>query len=515
MTPTATVPYFRALRAERIRTRGSAPSRFVGFGLAVCAVQALGWWFVATVPVRGWSDLLGWQTVHATGLLAPVSALLGGLVVGREKAARGGGTATRPLRPSTALSARLTVAALQLVAFHAAVTLPLLLVGLAHGLTDPPVARLVTLWLVLSCGALLPGVLGYALAQRAGLLVAVGAGLAWQIGGTLAAEAPSWWLQPWTWAVRAAMPVLGVHANGLRLSPGDPLLGADPWAPALACAALALAVGAALATRATPESGVRPRRRRSGASSPEESGGGVPLPAHPHHGTAGVGAVHLEPVAGGRRRGLAASATAMRGTGLLTLVAATVVLVALVGAIWDAAYVAGLLTWLVVPVGCAVLACLVGIAHGDVWRALVLRAQPVALAGAVGALALGALTVVVAASGAVIAATGDRPAPDASPSSFLLLLWCVGAAALLVDLWLVTRFGPGVVIGATLLLLVVSLVLGGTWVAQGPAWIAGFFAWPSSAVAPDRVPVAVGACLVVALAAGAAWVRALRRVAAR
>ncbi|GAB94829.1 hypothetical protein BJY21_000033 [Kineosphaera limosa] len=65
------------------------------------------------------------------------------------------------------------------------------------------------------------------------------------------------------------------------------------------------------------------------------------------------------------------------------------------------------------------------------------------------------------------------------------------------------------------MLLVVSLVFGGSWLAAGDLWFVGVLGWPVSADTPGRVAVATAACALATTGATLASLRAARRAAAR
>ena len=57
------------------------------------------------------------------------------------------------------------------------------------------------------------------------------------LGGVLMAEHPAWLVVPWAWPIRALIPVVGGHANGLPLEAGSAL-----WDASAAVIAVALAL---------------------------------------------------------------------------------------------------------------------------------------------------------------------------------------------------------------------------------------------------------------------------------
>lgn len=490
----------QAVSAEVIRARHSVASRFAVVGLAVGLLQGIGWWSVSTTDDPDWFSLLGWQSLYATALLAPIVVLLAASAAARESSAREGGTWVRALSPARALVARDLVLAWQSLLLHAGLTFPILIFGLLGGLTDPPAGRFITLWLVLWAVSLLPLIGGYLLARRIGMISAVLLAWLWQIGGAVLAEQPHAGALPWTWGVRAAMPVLGIHQNAVRLEPGAAPWNWNPWWPALATAAVAVIVVAIAAVRATahpdPRPIGRPRRRRRASEDD------APLPPARQQLSA-AGQVTL-----GRRLRITAQLILLRATALPALVVAAVLGLVLVGFIWDATYVTGVTTWLLVPLGSTILAMMAWSAHAPGWTITSLRNGILALAGSLWGVCAAVLAVIVAAATAIAALSGG------TSLLFAALALLTGLLVLTGGLWLSTRFGAGAAIGVTLVVLVISLVFGGTQLSDGALWLVGVLGWPMSAAEPGRAMIAIPLLLMGTAVSGVLWLRALRRAAA-
>lgn len=510
-----------AVSAELMRARRSAAARLVWLGLAVCLVQGVAWLGVSTGAANSWESLLAWQTLYGTGLVGAIAGLHAGLAAGRERAAREGGTWARPLPTSTALIAHLLVMSLQAAAFSAAVTLPLVLVGPLGGLSEPPWGRFAALWLVLTCGYLPPMVIGAAIARRAGIVPAVAVGIVWQVAGVLSAESALGAVLPWGWGVRALMPVIGIHANGTGLEEGSPVRDWAWPAPAFGCVALAcaLAVVLALAARVSPAAPARrgllvrltelavPGRRHEGPASahPQTQ---APLPSAPMRVRL---AALATPTGRSGAHPLRADLALLRRTAAWPLVGLTLAVLVLCAVIWGHDRVTGIIVWLVVPLGACILASIVHGASAPGWRVTALRRSAFAQARGLAVACLLMLTVIVGCGAALALLSRGDPAQTVRIG---VLAWCVGAAALMVDLLLATRFGPAATYGTTLLVLVVSLVLGGTEIARTPAWAAGFFGWPFAADSAVRIGLVLVVCALVGAAAFVGWCAALRREAA-
>lgn len=483
------------LRAELIRTKHSASGYFPVVGLVLCLLQGLAWWGIATQPLTGWNQMFGWQSLYATGLVAPLTALLVALTVVREQRARDGGTRWRPLAPRTALTARALVLALELCAFNFVITVPLLLFGWAHGLTHAPLARLTGAWIALWLGSLLAAAVALVVTRVANMYVAVGLAIAGQIGGVNQAESTTWMWQPWTWPVRAILPLLGIHPNGTALDPDSSIWHQNPWIPTGMAVLLAAGIAAAATMIKLPKR--RPRSRpRSGTTSDA-------APATPARQTAVD-----TPVILGRPRRTAAVARSLRGTPIGPLMAAALAAIIGTGAIWDANYVDGLTTWLTIPLGTCLLACLTWTAQAPAWRIMTLRASPQRLGTILLGWSLATLTLVVATAAVTIAITGGGHVFRSG-----ILFWTVGATWLVVCLWLATRIGPAAAIGTTLILLVTSVVFGSTWIANTNLWLAGPLAWPISANTWTRAGTAIALAAAITAIATTAWTRALHKAA--
>src|SRR5690625_4265859 len=86
-------PLVAAVRAEIVRTRGSAAAYLPGLGLVIAGISFAG---ILITPDSQERAALLWQTLYVTGMAAPLLTLLAGLTTAREAAAREGGTLWRP-----------------------------------------------------------------------------------------------------------------------------------------------------------------------------------------------------------------------------------------------------------------------------------------------------------------------------------------------------------------------------------------------------------------------------------
>lgn len=502
------VPMSQALAAEFRRAKGSRAARFVWAGLAISVLQGLGWKFVATRPLLDWEALFGWQTIYATGLLAPIAGLLAAATVSREKTAREGGTWTRPLSPRTAMAARTCVMVCQVGLLSAALSLPLVPIGLAGGLSDPPIARILTLWFVFWGNSLLPLMAGFVLARWVGGLATAVLLLGFQIVGTVQAETASWWWQPWAWGVHATMPVLGIHANGTRLEAGAAAWEWSPVWPTLASFCLTSLIVGLLMTQApfrrVDEQPSAIRGWLLWTSTFARPGG--------HFRSSSVRHSRMLAPGAGRISHVRAQLTLWRGTAVLPLIIVTFLVLIVVATVWNHDYVQGFTTWAVVPLGCCLLACLTEIAAAPGRRVVALRESPAQQAVVANGLGMGVLCIVIAFTSVLLLLTADASSTAAVETArYAVTQFCVGAMVLAVSAWLATRFSTELAIGCVLVLLIVSAVFGGEYFAQLPLWVIGVLGWPLRAITPERLAIALSASVVITGLAYVGHVRALRR----
>lgn len=478
----------RSISAELVRSSHTVGSRLWVVGLVICVVQTLGWFTVATRGLDSWDQLLGWQTGYVTALAAPLTALIAGLTVRRERAARGGGTDWRPVGAGTIRVARFIVLALQLALFTLVAVGGMLLFGTLVGLAQPPVARVLTVVLVLCIGLLPVLALGLLAAERIGLFGVLPLAVGWQIAGTMAAESAGWWWQPWTWAVRPALPLLRIHGNGIGALPGDPVLAIGVWPPVLLAAALAVLLVAPLAL-------VPPPRERTGGSRAGTAAGGSTA------ATTASGRLPA-PATRGRRRPAAAALVSVRGLWLLPLGVALVVLELAIRGVWNAGYVRGAFGLILLPGWVCLVACLVTRAQEPALRAVLTRSSAHRWCLALAAVLIGGLAPVVLASALLTGVTAFRVAVVAA---------FIGSALLLVNLWLATRFGIGAALGVSAVGVVMSLIFGGSQLSDGTIWLAGPWAWAYSADNTARMMTVVAVSIPIALLAAVGWMAAVRR----
>ena len=486
--------------AERLRWRRSAAARLPALGLAGAAVQGL--LYLAGSTRHDWAALTAWQILWVS-FLGPVAiGLLAGLLGRRESRARGGGAWWRPISPRRAHVAQFVVLAGYAVALEAFVFFAAVPFGWIDGLGVPgPLGVLAAAALVQWASTLSLLALAHLAGRRFGLFAAVGLGLAWAVAGTLTAESASWWWQPWAWSVRALLPVIGTHANGIPLEPGEALLSASPWPPALLSVALAVPI-AVLGGGLVRGSGAG--RGRSTSRTRRESSRVVSGVAAPSRVPA------LPPGRGGVTLALLLS---LRRTAIAPLIAVSGALVVVGLVLWpDPRETWQLTALLILPAGAALLPVLAWHATAPAWR--ILAARGVGARGLATRLLLlmgGVVTAFAAFSAAALLVAG---LPVADAAGYGVLTAATGLLIATWHLWLTIRTGPGTALAAAAVGSMLAIVVGGTGLA-GTLWPFVPWSWALTASTGYRMLACVPAALALSVALGAACGRAGQRAAAR
>ncbi|MEL4505529.1 hypothetical protein AAEX63_10830 [Luteococcus sp. H138] len=486
------------LRAEVLRSKHTATRIYVLAGLFLTAEAAFSWKAIATRALTGWEQLIPHVVLYATGLCWPLAALIVALTVHREADAREGGTLWRPVDPRTTRSTRAVVLGAALVGFVVLFVMGLLLVGALFGLPHPPVGRFAMLALSLSCQALLAGACAYLLAPLLGVIATTILALVVQIVATIDAESATWGLKPWSWPLRAALPYLGTHANGVGLEPDSPLRTMSPIAPLVGTIVLVVLVTAA-AVRWPLHRPRITRRHSARRDAVVHATPATPLaltftqPSRPAH-----------PVRA------AALTLTRRGVAALTVAACLSVL--LVTWSWrQQSYLTGFSSWLLIPLGTAILATISWAALEPALRITALRRRPEALARDV-LLVDSIVLLLVTASIALCA----QSLGISSPARFVALSLIVGEANLLVCLALTARWGTGASIGTTLVLMVTGALFGGQpELARTTVWVVAPYGYPLNATSAGRLTTVIAVLAITLTLSWIAWTRTLRRRAAQ
>jgi ABC-2 type transport system permease protein len=214
-------------------------------GLVAC----LTWYLLAGGRPMTWEALFGLVFQLWTLLLIPAgAALLAGLAAAHEaQAGNWYGLRVRPVSPSALYGGKLAILALAALASSLLLSVFTAISGTVVGLSEAPCSALLVAGL-LSWIAALPILalhLWVATAWGVGASVAVGVpGLlaAALIGGT-GLGSSVWWMIPWSWPARVALPVLGFFEGTAAGLPA----GLDPVAYVATICGMALALALSLA----------------------------------------------------------------------------------------------------------------------------------------------------------------------------------------------------------------------------------------------------------------------------
>lgn len=449
----------RELRAEWIRAKGSVLWWLAAGGL-VLGVVLSGMSLVGSIDDA--TDLLNWQALLVTGMLAPIAVLYAGLTEQREKQARSGGAVWRPVSDRATRAARLVVVWVALGLFFlldfGATWALAALFGLDHA---PRVLLIAFFTWVGSLGA---AGLGAALSRRGGLLVALAGALVWQFALGFLSERDWWWLNPGAWPMRLVVPAMGLHVNATPLEPDSPLLHESPW-PAFALCVLLAVVGMACAVAVPPRTTPLrlPRRTVHAVTSPVMGSAARPAVSRP------AGAPRLAALRGLHR-------VAMNPAVVVCLVIS--MLVMLFALRYDPSVRTGLFTYAILPVGAGLLPVLVWSQLRHAWSLVQIEHPRVRAA------LLGWLLIVVTLVALVAAATSGATLIDAARR--LLLAVLIGGAMAFFSLAVTARWGVGWALAWTLFATIFSVTIGGDVLAESALWIIAPTSWPETATTATR-----------------------------
>ncbi|KQB86257.1 hypothetical protein [Corynebacterium lowii] len=443
-----------SLRAELLRTKGSAAMWLPLLGLLIGSVSML---FSLSSGTTG-SALVA-QGLYITGMAAPLSALFACLVASRERTARSGGTLWRDYSRSALRGAQVLVLAGLLGIFTVLCFGVTLALSLAHAPGEAPSVILAAALCWLSQVGVLCFFLPLARAMGTGITLLASVG--WQVLGVLFAESARWWLVPPAWPVRLLLPVLDTHASLVPLAPGEtpPALHTVLLACVFFCAASA--AGAVL----------------------------LPQVSLPRLTLPGLPAMRFSAA---RRSPLLAVALVARRRGIYPLIALTCLGLGYTARAYPPITTVALSSFLLLPLGTALLAVLswgalspawvVSVLHNPVFR----RATTAWHLGVVGLLCL-------CAAGTV--AFAGMPLRDVALHT---VLWCAtGFVLVMLWLWLTVRFSGALTLGLSVVVTVVSLTLGGDVLAGTRLWVIALPSWGYSAMEGTRPLVALTICAVL------------------
>ena len=208
----------------------------------------------------------------------------------------------------------------------------------------------------------------------------------------------------------------------------------------------------------------------------------------------------------------------MRSRAVIPLCAAAVVLATAVAAVYPNSYLISLHTYAMLPLGACITVVLAWQALAPGWRFLVPRRGNI-LAAIRTWLVLCVTVVTLAVTICALANSVLRGETDAATIVSLLrsgLLWLIlGTAGVLGALWFTVRYGVGWALGATVIIMILGITLGGDVLADTWLWVLGPTAWPLSADTPARFVIACGLGLFAVVAAWTLSRKALTTVTAR
>ncbi|WP_315583062.1 hypothetical protein [Actinomyces viscosus] len=209
-------------------------------------------------------NALAWMHMYAGAFAVPLGLLTGAMAQWREQRWRQGGTAWRAVDPRRVVAARLVVLSLSALACQVALVAPVvahaLIVGSGWGPWDRYLLFALYMWIVVT-GACAWGMAAFQVARVVAVGVAPVLGFVWSVAGAVQAERDDWWMFPWAWTARAALPLLGVHGNSVLLEEDSPVW-SYPLVPGLLLTSALTLIGAALALLAGPPGGVAPTASR-------------------------------------------------------------------------------------------------------------------------------------------------------------------------------------------------------------------------------------------------------------
>ncbi|CAB1050306.1 hypothetical protein NCTC10648_02359 [Corynebacterium diphtheriae] len=164
------------------------------------------------------TEILMWQSMYATGIAAPLTAMFAASAELREHHARMGGRHWRGLSMRSLRLARFVAVIACVAVFHVLNFGGTWLLAVLDGRTGAN--RILLLGVLSWVGAIGVAGLAMACARNTNIVITLVVFLVWQLAGTTRpiVEGPVWWAFPFAWPVRLVLPVLQVHQK--RRPPG-------------------------------------------------------------------------------------------------------------------------------------------------------------------------------------------------------------------------------------------------------------------------------------------------------
>ncbi|MDO5728519.1 MAG: hypothetical protein Q4P71_02705 [Actinomycetaceae bacterium] len=450
---------WRYLRAEYLRSWRTF-RMLLPVIILLCGFQAAS--ISGGVAAQGGTGGLAQLHLYPAGIVIALGIITAIVTEYGDYRIRSGGLIYRAPRRWLLHSARLIVTLSYAFAGHLIMMLPVVAVAGASGWS----LRYALVETAAFAGAYGVGLLLWAWIGRGSLLLGPIVGVAWSVAAVYQCESEQWYLNPFCWALRASLPICGVHANSVPVQPGDNPIPVDSLTPILLHLFIGL-VSWALAVATMPIR-VTPRGRQVARREVMVRG----------RGTSQVRALAM-PLSWGVFCALAAVA---------------LVLILFIRMRYSISTAIGFWTLIVVPGLSVVWAVMVWQAHREAWRGLVLRPGRGRLFGTLLSLGVVPVVVIVVLGGVL------------SGSSFYPLVVAPWVAALVVVCVMVGAVGSlGLTMAGAILLEVWSLMAGASVLADaGHWWLTAPLAWGWTVNDyPERWFVAVCLCAVAAIGVGA------------
>lgn len=349
------------IKAEFLKTHAT----FTWYGSLFTLIASIYAWMMAAgsgVDAPGWnSGVVVWLNFYPVALALPIGALIGAVTQFREVKLRAGGTAWRAYSEPKQRLARILVLTSWAAWCQLLLVVPLVIVGICRGQGVGPWERLLVfagvMWLSVTTACIF-GMLAVLVLGRIAVGVAPLGALVWSMAGALVAETASWQWQPYSWLVRATIPLLGAHANGLALAADSPLWQQSVWQPVagnlLICIALLVAAVLIPTVSFSPQLGAYNAPAQRIAKS-------VHLWQFPSHSTSD------------KQRVLAALAATLPWRLWGTVTGFLVLLLLLIKSVYPTSYVAAMLVFVAVPSFAVLVGVMAWTRNQAAWRQLLLR----------------------------------------------------------------------------------------------------------------------------------------------
>lgn len=470
------------LSAEWIRLKGSVGAWFSLVGLLFGILSIL---LSGGARAAGFeSAVFSWQVMYFTGMAAPLMMVLAGIQEARDRSSRSAGLGWRGAHARYAQFARLLGAAVVALVFQA------LSYGSIIVIAGAPTGRGLTAMFYSFLGSLGYLALGALVSRWAGLAGALIAGIIWQIVGGIFTESDWWWLVPPAWPIRIMLEPTGVNFNGTPIDPTNPVLADPPLLGPALCLVFAVAVGALTCLTATwAETRIPRGARRGPGSSPVSS----PVAAAPPSSFGRI--THARRPRAHRALPLDAVLLILRGSGIWVLAGLAVLIIAVAASTYEPTLVAQIVTFFLFPIGVGLLPVLTWRSYrpGHVQLHVHNRSATAAFL-LVHVLIIAVLTAVLA----VCLSIGGMPVDEVLARAALWLL--VGIALCGASLALTARFGPSLALIAMIFWTILGLTLGGDVLSETYLWVVALPAWPHLGLPGHRLPIALGAAALLAIA---------------